>query len=481
MYEHAAPLNKDDVVSIRVKQGEGFKEDGGWKVVKKIENNITTQYVLLKTDEDGNVRSIEVPREQIVTPRKAKILSSEFQPGRSEPDKKKEVDAEPPPKPKPERPIKAERPKTRAEKFFEGIGADNLRDRIRLGLSHRIFRGYERQAQKLTGRVGGLEEEKRAFEMQLERVRREHEMLKTGRYGRVSAQEERKQQEEVRGLEEKIAAKKKEIIAERRELSVVAGRKSKYENGAKDLAEGLVEYVDRRLLPQERALEKIRERKDQLDNEIIAFKEVKERYEKDIVRLQREMEDWISPNAKSMIQAGVDKLIKDLEESEQDIASRIKERARIESEMLRLSEKAATLRARRDKYAVFTQKTVFDLRPEERPHEKIDTTRSIIGGERPALPEDDDWKMGDETLPGIEKLRNVKPLEYLKAWNKYFGSSALLKEKDLHIFGEKTDEEMPIDNLQAVLRRHLKAYDLHASDIDRKLERLIEFIAYENK
>lgn len=244
----------------------------------------------------------------------------------------------------------------------------------------------------------------------------------SGILSKIEAEFLKEKQKNVKKIE-KIENKKDK--AETR-VRYYENKKIVYENKTKNIVSGVLNKVEKRLNPHEVKMGNIKNKIDILASEAKSFELAKVKLGEKVEDLKKELEIVDFKAEKKGIKRIISEIENEMRRTEKIRLGRLEEKSKMENKWAKINKKADKWRNIHDEFARLTQKEVEYKKIEKRGKEKPDLKNIKIGDTRRTEAK----KEGEsETESSSEQEPTLSLEEYVKNWNKYFGSQFKIDSK----------------------------------------------------
>ncbi len=298
---------------------------------------------------------------------------------------------------------------------------------------------YRRAGQKADQLASGYESSNREAHALEDRIRRQ-DMADADMEHRFGSNLERskKLQKDRETLMHRLEQVKNEREIARLKLESANYKKQAYEKRVKDIAHGVVESVNERLVPQETRLAVMTARKQQLDYEISTFRTNIDETINTLEHIRRS----IRTNAESVeFDFDKDALAEQIREIElqlrdfqKNLNQRVKESERLEGSIKSITGKVNSWRSKRTQYEKIFERQGQYTHPNE-DAEKMADVRARLDA------------MSKEDRERQKTPDKLDPEEMLALWNKVMGSKLRITQKQYNVFVDTRLKEQGINYL----------------------------------
>lgn len=391
-----------------------------------------------------------------------------------------------------------EKAKDLAVKVYEKSGAGSLVEKARINsvdrakvmYDSRLYNWHDEKAQKWESRLSLSNKQIGAVENQIKQGQENLRSLKETFGNRMGPDIEAKALREEQNM--KLALEKFQNKRDRAQskLEFRNNKKAVYENAKKEVVRDVSGRIQERLKPHEGRIEELQVRKSQFDSEIGNLTDLKSKLEEQLEELEEGKRGATFEFEREQFQLIINETKGERREINNFIKSRVKERAKIESELIPVSKKANSWRDKLNQFHRISQRDTVYVAPGEREevpadfeHAEISTAKRVIkkAPERGGYPSEEAATTREETSkikPArvYERAEDKKfsPEDYIKQWNKYFGSDLQIKPD---LFGEamakatggKKEDKLKVKELEFFFISYIKEILERGARLPRRL------------
>lgn len=359
-------------------------------------------------------------------------------------------------------------------------------DRLKVWATDKFLNWHDNKSAKIGEELAENTDELKAATEGLAEVERELSATQT-EFGPMSASVRTSALKQRGALEktiEKLKTKNEKINSN---LEYRNRKKGTYENTRKEIVGDVTGRIETILKPYKEKVEALRWQRDQLDQEILSFREKRVSLEQARDSAKKRMGEVRFDFQKKQIKERLKELDKTIKRSEKLVKSRMKKRVDTEHEFAKVDKKADKWRVKHNDFSRITNRKVDYQEAEELRRETPNLGRKEVMGReskwgpdaRTTNPDenapDAENESGSETkesAPGDtpkkievhERTRSVSLSDYVEKWNKYFGSDLLIsKQKFLSMVEErssgfKEEDKLPLGTFNGILSAYNRSF-----------------------